>query len=219
MGTTLTTEQIEHLHTKLVVPIAVNDILTYGLEVEPEMQYGLHEALSDIDPDSALLAIALAAQHIAAVSKASYPIANAIYTESMQILNDYGPDFIRDLKRGSVPEENFLEVLQTVPEDLEAMADLLDALVGDVEDELAPVAVLATLLSIQARAHHDIATFILEEAGKINDLSPFSIQDKGPIEKEALLEHEVIRDEFNIPSLAHAPKEDNIIMFPTNFQN
>lgn len=220
MGATLTKEQIEELHTKLVVPIAVSDILTYELEVEPEMQYGLHEALSDIDPDSALLAIALAAQHIAAVSKASYPIANAIYTESAQILNDYGPDFIRDLKRGSVPEENFLQVLQTVPEDLEAMADLLDALVGDVEDELAPVAVLATLLSIQARAHHDIAAFILEEAGKMTDLSPFSIQDKGPIEAEALREHEVIHDEFNYTApTSHAPKENNIIMFPINIRH
>tara|TARA_B100000508_G_C11455986_1_gene276751 strand:+ start:619 stop:1245 length:627 start_codon:yes stop_codon:yes gene_type:complete len=208
MGAVLTKEDIKQLHTKLVVPVAVSDILNYGIEVEPEMQYGLHEALSDIDPDSALLAIALSAQHIAGASKASFPIANALYTESAQILNDYGPEFIRDLKRGSVPEENFLEVLQTVPEDLEAMADLLDALCADMEDELSPIAMIATLLSIQARAHMEITLYILEEAGRKEENTPFSIQDKDVEESHA-----------DLDVLAHKAPTDNIILFPANLRN
>lgn len=208
MKATLTKEQIEHLNTKLIVPMAVNDILTYGLEVEPEMQYGLHEALSEIDPDSALLAIALSAQQISGISKASYPIASGLYNESVQILNDYGPDFIRDLKRGSIPQENFLDILKTVPEDLEAMADLLDALCADIEDELSPIVMLANLLSIQARAHMEIAMYILEEAGKTENKEPFTIQDKFPQENDLEIENIITKAPVN-----------NIILFPTGSRN
>ena len=54
--------QISELERHLIVPQAVGDILAHDLEVGDDMQYGLHMALSEIDPDSALLAIALCAQ-------------------------------------------------------------------------------------------------------------------------------------------------------------
>ncbi|NQZ14101.1 MAG: hypothetical protein HRT94_04655 [Alphaproteobacteria bacterium] len=219
MGATLTKEQIEHLHTKLVVPVAVGDILTYGLTVEPDMQYGMHEALSEIDPDSALLAIALSAQQIAGASQASYPIASALYNEATDILNDYGPGFIRDLKRGSIPEKDFIDILVNVPEDLEALADILDALCADIidktQDEENPSYVIARILSIQARAHMEIASFILEEAEK-DENRFFSIQDSNPEDEELFAEDEQ-------PTLSEVsdtpPLEDNIILFPIHLRN
>ncbi|NCO03790.1 MAG: hypothetical protein GW903_06330 [Alphaproteobacteria bacterium] len=214
MNTSLTAQQIELLHAKLIVPIAVNDILNYGLEVEPDMQYGLHEALSEIDPDSALLAIALSAQHIAEQSKTVHPIAGGLYAECVQIVADYGPNFIRDLKRGSLPEADFLDVLMTVPEDLEALADLLDALSAEHEDELAPIVVLSNLLSIQARAHMEIANYILEEAGRIDKESAedFFIYDKEPeMTQDAII---------SIASQQQAQVQtDNIILFPIHLRH
>jgi len=212
MNATLTSEQIEHLHAKLIVPIAVNDILNYGLEVEPDMQYGLHEALSEIDPDSALLAIALSAQHIAQFARNSYPIASGLYNESNQIVSDYGPDFIKDLKRGTLAEKDFLDVLMTVPEDLEALADLLDALSSEYEDELAPVVTLANLLSIQARAHMEIANYILEEAGRIESegMPSFSIQEKKP---------DTFEQEIQATAQKNISAGDNIILFPAHLRN
>lgn len=211
MNASLTPEQIEHLHAKLIVPIAVNDILNYGLEIEPEMQYGLHEALSEIDPDSALLAIALSAQHIAERAKTVHPISGGLYAECAQIIADYGPDFIRDLKRGSLPEADFLDVLANVPEDLEALADLLDALSGEHEDDLAPIVVLCNLLSIQARAHMEIANYILEEAGRIETESAedFFIYDKEPAELAT-----------NIGAIvSQQAQKDNIILFPVHLRH
>lgn len=213
MGATLTKEQIEHLHTKLVVPVAVSDILTYGLTVEPDMQYGMHEALSEIDPDSALLAVALSAQQIAGASQASYPIASALYNEATDVLNNYGPGFIRDLKRGSIPERDFIDVLVNVPEDLEALADLLDALCSDIieqtEDNQNPSYVIARILSIQARAHMEIANFILEEAEK-DENRFFSIQDSSPEEDDLFEEEAPLLADF----ANETPQENNVILFP-----
>lgn len=209
MRATLTKEQIEDLHAKLIVPIAINDILNYGLDIEPDMQYGLHEALSEIDPDSALLAIALSAQHIAQYAKTNYPIASGLNAESNQIVADYGPDFIRDLKRGSLPESDFLKTLQTVPEDLEAMADLLDALSGEIEDEESSLVLICNLLSIQARAHMEIANYILEENGRSeNDQASFYIQDKDAKETQKPQE-----------SVIASQSSDNIILFPAHLRN
>lgn len=212
MTSSLTKEQIEHLHAKLIVPIAINDILNFGLDVEAEMQYGLHEALSEIDPDSALLAIALSAQHIAEHAKASYPIAGALNNEASQIICDYGPEFIRDLKRGSLPEADFIKILETVPEDLEAMADLLDAVSAEIEDEESSIVIICHLLSIQARAHMEIANYILEESGYQDGDAmtggAFIIQDK-----------EMDYTPLATENVTQQSAGDNIILFPAHLRH
>ena len=68
----------DQLKSHLIVPLAVSDILYHDLDVAPDMQYGLHMALSEIDPDSALLAIALCAHDIAEKNLIYVPIASAL---------------------------------------------------------------------------------------------------------------------------------------------
>ncbi|MEM9468529.1 MAG: hypothetical protein AAF988_00020 [Pseudomonadota bacterium] len=215
MGAQLTKEQIAQLESKLIVPIAIGDILTYGLDVEQDMQYGLHEALSEIDPDSALLAIALSAKHIASSTQNQFPIAAALYNETVSILNDYGPDFMRDLKRGSLPQADFIDVLKTVPEDLESVADLLDVLCAELIDaghsKDSPAFVLAELLSIQARAHVEITDFILAEASGNSEAAFFSQRDEMSIEETRP------KTQDSLATMAGQNKTgDNIILFPGN---
>lgn len=159
----LTDDQIEQLRQHLIVPLAVSDILHHDLEVEPDMQYGLHMALSEIDPDSALLAIALCACDIANKNMIHSPIAMGLQKEAENIIEDYGYTWLRHYKNGPMRPESFEEVLETVPEDLESMADLLDALRADLEDKNNATTHIANLLSIQARAHMEIADYILDE--------------------------------------------------------
>ena len=163
MNQDLSQSQIEKLREHLIVPLAMGDILHHDLDVEPDMQYGLHMALSEIDPDSALLAIALCAQDIAAKSMMRAPIAAALHQEATNIIEEYGPTWLHHYKVGPMAENDFEVVLQTVPEDLEAMADLVDALCADLAEENTSVILLGNLLSIQARAHMEIADYILAE--------------------------------------------------------
>jgi hypothetical protein len=163
MVNSLRDDQVDQLQQYLIVPLAVADILKHDLDVEPEMQYGLHMALSEIDPDSALLAIALCASNIATKCFTDAHIAQALSKEAENIITEYAPTWLRYHNRGPMPEAVFAEILETVPEDLEALADLLDALCADIDNDHCSTAMLASLLSIQARAHMEIADFILLE--------------------------------------------------------
>ncbi|MCI5060648.1 MAG: hypothetical protein MRY79_06220 [Alphaproteobacteria bacterium] len=164
--------QINELERHLIVPQAIGDILHHGLEVEPDMQYGLHMALSEIDPDSALLAIALCAQKIAQKAQKTVPIAMALTAEAEYVLNIYGPTWLADHKKGpgALSREHYEEILRTVPEDLEGLADLMDALSADMEDQDPAITDLTNLLSIQARAHIQITEFVLEEIAREQEL-------------------------------------------------
>lgn len=199
-------DQIGQLQQHLIVPLAVADIIKHDLDVEPEMQYGLHMALSEIDPDSALLAIALCARDLADKSIEYAYIANALQKETNEIINEYGPVWLRYLNRGPMPTEVFKNILKTVPEDLEALADLMDALCADIEDENSATFALASLLCIQARAHMEIADFMLEE-----------------IRREESFEYEIpmgdggmsVEDEIDID----ARNGNNIILFPGTYRD
>lgn len=160
--------QISELERHLIVPQAVGDILAHDLEVGDDMQYGLHMALSEIDPDSALLAIALCAQKIAKKASSNAPIALALMTETEYVLNIYGTTWLEDHKQSpnSLSRQHYADILQTVPEDLESLADLMDALSADMEDQNPAITDLTNLLSIQARAHIQITEFILEEIAR-----------------------------------------------------
>lgn len=196
----LTASQIDQLQQHLIVPLAVGDILHHELSIEPEMQYGLHLALSEVDPDSALLAIALCAQDIAAKIFKQVPIASALHLEAMHIIDDYAPTWLHHLITGPMPDNNYEVVLQTVPEDLEALADLLDAVCADLGEQESNIVILAQLLSIQARAHMEIADYMLEEIeyGRLCQIQT----DNG----------EALPDKYLIDLDAHTG--NNIIIFP-----
>ncbi len=193
----MTDDHLTLLQQKLIIPSAVSDIVRYELKIEDEMTYNLHVALSEIDPDSALLAIAICAQELANKYIKEMPIATALITEATNIINEYAPTWIRYQKGSPMPSTLYKKVLQTVPEDLEALADLLDALAADLVDagkDAGNCCALADVFSIQARAHMDIAEFILDEMN--NDTS---IPD--------MMSQTIATNE--------AAAGDNIVLFPT----
>lgn len=196
---TLSQDQIRILEQQLVIPSAIGDILEYNLKVEEEMQYGLHMALSEIDPDAALLAIALGLRGIAEKCLEEMPMASPLFYESSNILRDYAPTWLRYKKDIPMPTEKYKEMLETIPEDLEALADIADALGAEMKDLNDPYYLgcftLISVFSIQARAHMEIANFILQE-----------------IEKDRPIEDIIApKDEDVEPSIEAG---NNIILFP-----
>ena len=62
-----------------------------------------------------------------------------------------------------MPSDIYASILCTVGEDLEALADLMDALCADLDIVNEATPILCNLLSVQARAHIEITEFILAE--------------------------------------------------------
>ena len=199
-------DQIGRLQQYLIVPLAIADIIKHDLDVEPEMQYGLHMALSEIDPDSALLAIALCARDLAEKSINDLHIASALQKEANGIIAEYGSTWLRYYERGPMPSHIFQSILETVPEDLEALADLMDALAADMPNYNSSGIILSQLLSIQARAHMEIAEYILHEMRQEN----FS-GDEAPL-GDGGISH---TDDIDLD----AHRGSNIILFPGNYRD
>lgn len=191
----LTDEQVARLQTHLVIPSAVGDILRYDLDIEDDMQYGLHEALCEIDPDSALLAIALSAKQLAMRFTADIPVAGSLSLEADKIIEEYGPEWLTNFNQGPIDEDALHGILQNVPEDLECLADLIDALGNGLIDQMRPEVILCDILSIQARAHMEIADYMLKEINGSNAEAD-----------EELIDMDAYRG-------------DNIILFPAHLRN
>lgn len=159
----VTKEDVARLHAYLVVPVAVADALASAAPLEGETQYGLHVALSEIDPDSALLAIALSSYRIAQDFTGKIPVASALKMEADKIIQDYAPDWLAHYHDHPVQGDDLYDLLSHVPEDLESLADLLESLQASIRDSLDPAHTLCSVLAIQARAHMEIADYVLSE--------------------------------------------------------
>lgn len=199
----LTKDDVARLHAYLVVPVAVSDALMKAAPLEGEDQYAMHVALSEIDPDSALLAIALSAYRIAQDYTGVIPVAAALKLEADKIIQDYAPDWLAHYHNHPVQGEKLYDLLSHVPEDLESLADLLESLQASIRDPQDPAHTLCAVLSIQARAHMEIADYVLSELEAEY--------------REELFEDES-RDAFAAPVLfgPAATAGDNIILFPVH---
>jgi hypothetical protein len=195
----VTKEDVARLHAYLVVPVAVSDALASAAPLDGETQYGLHVALSEIDPDSALLAIALSAYRIAQDFTGQIPVASALKMEADKIIQDYAPDWLAHYHDHPVMGDDLYDLLCHVPEDLESLADLLESLQASIRDSQDPAHTLCSVLAIQARAHMEIADYVINE-----------------LENESLGLDES-RDTFNAPTLfTQEEPGSNIILFPVH---
>lgn len=196
----VTKEDVARLQAYLVVPVAVSEALIKGTPLEGEDQYAMHVALSEIDPDSALLAIALGAYRIAQDFNRDIPVAAALKMEADKIIQDYAPDWLAHYHSQPVQGDALYDLLTHIPEDLESLADLLETLQASIRDEDHPAHTLCAVLAIQARAHMEIADYVLSELEA--DFSEDIFEDES-------------RDNFAIPTLyAEDVPGDNIILFP-----
>ena len=195
----VTKEDVARLHAYLVVPVAVSDALSSAAPLDGETQYGLHVALSEIDPDSALLAIALSSYRLAQDFAGQIPVAGALKMEADKIIQDYAPDWLAHYHDHPIQGDALYDLLCHVPEDLESLADLLESLQASIRDTQDPAHTLCSVLAIQARAHMEIADYVLSE-----------------IENESLgLESHA--DSFEAPALfAESTPGSNIILFPVH---
>lgn len=145
------------LTSKLYVPMVVRDILDADGPLADDEQYALHEVISDLQPDSALLCIALAAKQIAAA--AAYPSATlkVLEIECERIIDDYAPLWLEHARDQHTDSALVFDTLANIPEDLESLSELLEVNSAFFAGHDPKAAELCDILYIQAGAHALIA--------------------------------------------------------------
>ncbi|MFN3826388.1 MAG: hypothetical protein ACK4NR_02045 [Micavibrio sp.] len=162
-GQCLNEQQLATLHARFIVPIAVQMILNDSEQLDDACEAALHQSLSDLDPDTGLLCLALCAQHIAAAARPT-PITKMLALSSARIADEYGIALLAEHTHSQkrLSDHEALTLLQQVPEDLEELATLMDAVLAQSGPH-SPEGLLCDILSIQAMVHAERAEHELAE--------------------------------------------------------
>jgi hypothetical protein len=158
----LNDKDLARLTNNLQAPVIVQDILDGSEILSGDVQYGLHEILSEYQPDSALLCIALAAHKIASAYKEISPNMGMLKMECELIVADYAGLWIDHSQARSIDHAVLMETLVDIPDDLESLAALLEGNMAFLESHNAEAAGLCEILIVQARAHALIAETFIE---------------------------------------------------------
>jgi hypothetical protein len=158
----LSDQQLALLHTRFVVPVITGQILRGNERLDDVTEYGFNTVLSDLEQDTALLCIALCAQNLSAHC-GKLPAARMLRIGADKIVEDYGALWLATDSGTPVDEDHITTALSFIPEDLEAMAHLLEATLADLPEDSGIAAKLCDLLAAQATAHIDIAERKLEQ--------------------------------------------------------
>lgn len=152
----LTDLQIIRLHHELLAPVAVHEIINGHDNLDETARYTLDVMIAEFKPDTALICIALCAAHIAEMHSGYLPIAGSMGFEASRIVHEFGPAWLANAdRRLDQSHERFvMDLLDQMPEDFEAMADLLDATRAHLI-QTTDSAILCEILSQNARAFMD----------------------------------------------------------------
>lgn len=151
------------LNTKLKAPVVISGILDGQTALTDEVHYGLHEMISDFEPDTALLAIAAGAKTILGRYKSAGPGAQVLTLECDRILEEYGTLWLENARGGSPGPDEIFDVLSGTAEDLESLAALLETHLSGLQDN-EKAGTLCEILHVQARAHSMIAEEFMKAA-------------------------------------------------------
>jgi len=145
------------LMTQLEVPMVIGAAIEKGAEMQDDIHYALHDLLSEMQPDTALLTIALSAKTIAKAYCGTGSGAEIVAMECDRIIEEYGPLWLENSRRGKINNNYLVGILENIPEDLECMDELIDINLSYAAFDNPAVAEICEILQIQAGAHAIIA--------------------------------------------------------------
>ena len=158
-------------------------------------QYVLHSEISNLQPDSALLAVAIGALDIVqGLDDLPFPSLKILRFECERILEEYAPLWLENARAEAMNPDSVLELLSTIPDDFGSLIELLHLTNGLISETHNIEASLLNILKIQSSSH----ALIAEEYLDVLCVNKEQKDDK-PLYIEA----------------AHIPN-DNIIKFPLN---
>jgi len=191
-------QDIAKIANRLQVPLIIGDILNGDGALTHDVQMGLHEILSDDQPDSALLSIALSARALAERFHNHAAIFTMITQEADRIIAEYGMMWLRNAQAKTIDDNTVFETLVHIPEDLEAICELLEFAKISLDDACDDAGELCTILTTQAIAQSIVAQAFLDS---------MDMDDTNPWESKNLYE-DVVMDQ------AQKNFTNNVIQFP-----
>lgn len=152
----LDNKELANVANKLQVPLIISDIMAED-ELTGDMQYALHSVISDLQPDSALLGIALGGLKIANAWEKASPSLSVLKIQCESLIDEYGALWLQNAEDENVSEADAMDALSRVSEDLEGLSELLDLAIDSLQTKNEMAASLAKILSVQAKAQAVIA--------------------------------------------------------------
>lgn len=150
---TMTDQDYATLIARLELPLAVREALESARELDDETHLALHEALSEMKPDAALLSIAASAKMIAG----AYPETEILRTECDRIIQEYGSVWLENARHGCVDNTYLVSLLERIPEDLEGLTEMIEVNLSYAALESTAISQICEIFQIQANAHAMIA--------------------------------------------------------------
>lgn len=150
------------LRAKMIAPLVMGDMLDGRETLDDVAEYALEDLLAGMEPDGALLCLALCAQIIADRTM-DHAISHVLAAESERIITDYAPLWIAH-ERGdySISNRDLRDLMILIPEDLESLGDLTLALCGALDENEAIAAILCDICGAQAYMHMAAAEDLLK---------------------------------------------------------
>ena len=180
----LSDKDIALLYTQLELPIVVGDALADGNGLAPDEEYAFHEALSDMQPDAALLCMALAAEQVFLHMPGDIPESINMLMESERIVGHYGGLWLMRMRQDApVPEEFIVEALKSLPSDFTKLKDTMAELEICLPDSAEVAAQLIGIMQVQIEAQRMVACSYLEALGVIgedDEFPPRELFQQGP---------------------------------------
>jgi hypothetical protein len=167
-------EEFATVINKLQVPVIISDIMRGEELLTRDVHYALHESISDLQPDSALLCIAFSARKIVGAQTNPSASLQVLGMECDRIIDDYAAVWLRNAQGGNVSSQDAFDILSTTAEDLESIAELL----GNCEVHLRGVddnaGSMCNIMRIQAQAQAMVAEayFQMMEDNAGPDMTP-----------------------------------------------
>lgn len=150
-------KELAWMAAKLYVPVTACKSMDMTREIEPDAHYALHDTLADMQPDEALLSIAITAKHIAKCYAGTNSGTEVLSMECDRIIDEYGPLWLQHEQNGKKDNGYLVSILENIPEDLETMAELIEINLAYASYDNPVIAEICEILQIQAGAHAIIA--------------------------------------------------------------
>lgn len=147
------------LTNRLELPLALREVIEQNTPFSGDMIYTFHSMLSDMRPDTGLLAIAVSARMIVSSMKKPTPGDAVLHGLCSRVMEDYAPRWLATYGQEDAVHGSLLEIFSRVEADLLILHDLLKTASALQKDEKLSQAL--HILEIQSKAQADVVAEFL----------------------------------------------------------
>lgn len=152
------------LACKLKTPLMTSSVINGGEQMNDDTRYTFHDDLSEKQPDTALLSIAVSAKFVVNQYIDQCTNLTILDMECDRIIEEYGDIWLKNARNQSVDADKVFDVLMNTAEDLEGLAELLEYNFHSLQNINEEAAELCDILQVQAKSHALIADTLIEIA-------------------------------------------------------